>query len=168
VLPAAYTRRPGSPAPPYSQTQAEQALAFLARQMNQDDTRNLAWWEIPRWAPTTSRILASTLAAGLLGAILTGLVVGFVVGCVTWLGFGLVGGFVVGPVLGLRIGLVLGLVYGITSSVTWPTTLAWRQLRRSHRVPAVALMSFLEDARDRHVLRTVGAVYQFRHATLQD
>jgi hypothetical protein len=30
------------------------------------------------------------------------------------------------------------------------------------------LMHFLEDARARHVLRTVGPVYQFRHARLQD
>lgn len=51
VLPAAYTRRPGSPEPPYSQTQARQALAFLVQQMNQDHTRDLAWWQIPRWAP---------------------------------------------------------------------------------------------------------------------
>jgi hypothetical protein len=29
-------------------------------------------------------------------------------------------------------------------------------------------MQFLEDARDRNVLRTVGPVYQFRHARLQD
>jgi hypothetical protein len=29
-------------------------------------------------------------------------------------------------------------------------------------------MRFLEDARSRNVLRTVGPVYQFRHARLQD
>ena len=29
-------------------------------------------------------------------------------------------------------------------------------------------MRFLEDARKRDVLRTVGPVYQFRHARLQD
>jgi hypothetical protein len=29
-------------------------------------------------------------------------------------------------------------------------------------------MRFLEDARERGVLRTVGPVYQFRHARLQD
>ena len=407
VLPAAYTRRPGSPEPPYSQTQARQVLAFLARQMNQDHTRDLAWWQIPRWAPTTPRILASTLAGGFMGAILGGLAVavpvtlvavvlafahesrhglgpglggvvmveyslllglalglglplglvsgrgghepkrvrswrainwrsvltaglayalvgvlayllafglagtlvadfiatrdqrvqlmaglaaqlvgglaagitlglsgwhgedqgnppelvksrrknrlfglvfglaagivtvhsyhlgfvaGLVVGLVAWLVVGLIlglmprlaGGFVAGlavgfadgepspqgpreswrhdQAFGLRVGLGLGLgmgfwlglliglkfgpvlelvnfltgefsvalVYGITSSVTWSTTLAWRQLRRARRVPAVALMPFLEDARGRGVLRTVGAVYQFRHATLQD
>ena len=59
-------------------------------------------------------------------------------------------------------------MYGVTSSVTWSTTLAWLQLQLSRQVPTVDLMSFLEDARDRGVLRTVGAVYQFRHATLQD
>jgi hypothetical protein len=68
----------------------------------------------------------------------------------------------------LMIGLSVALGYGITSSVTWSTTLAWRQLRRTHHLPAVALMPFLENARDRGVLRTMGAVYQFRHATLQD
>jgi hypothetical protein len=30
------------------------------------------------------------------------------------------------------------------------------------------LVRFLEDARDRNVLRAVGPVYQFRHARLQD
>jgi hypothetical protein len=36
------------------------------------------------------------------------------------------------------------------------------------RVPVVTLMPFLEDARERGALRTMGAAYQFRHATLQD
>lgn len=389
VVPAAYTHRPGRPAPRYSQAQAERVLVFLAQQMmNQDDIRDLAWWQIPRWVPATPRILASMLATGLLGGILgglvfvlcrlvfvlvillltglgfshgvgqglwtalgaeflgglafglgiavplgigfgrggrepqrvrnwgaiswrsllttglvyglagglfvlvidripipvqlsnlllglavgfsgwrgegqgssqqlvtsrrqdrlfglvAGLVLGLVAGLVAvrWSHLGLVSGFAVGlaalivfrlvsrlasgavaglavgsadgepsppgpretwghdPAFRLRVGLVLGLgvglgvglvdvfriglragltnflfaavsvalVYGITSSVTWSTTLAWRQLRRTHRLPAVALMPFLEDARDRGVLRTVGAMYQFRHATLQD
>jgi hypothetical protein len=77
-----------------------------------------------------------------------------------------------GPVLGLENFLTgefsVALVYGITSSVARSTTLAWRQLRRACRVPAVAMMPFLEDARGRGVLRTAGAVYQFQHATLQD
>jgi hypothetical protein len=30
------------------------------------------------------------------------------------------------------------------------------------------LMRFLDDARERNVLRTVGPAYQFRHARLQD
>lgn len=311
VLPYAYAPRPGRPAPRYSLIQAKEALAFLARQMTQDKTRDLAWWHIPQWAPTTLRILASTVAGGLLGGLLGGLafvleaglryvvghphslwalggflqwlvfglgvglslglwfgrggrepkrvrnwraislrsvltvglasgltvvlvgsfnavpywlvapvgqlVGGLVVGLVALLGFGLMprlaGGFVaeptqgpfeswrddrafrlqvgvvfgvvfgvVGSIVGLLVseprsvslfafllkGLIVGVTYGITSSVTWSPTLAWLQLQFSRHVPAVGLMSFLDDARDRGILRTVGAVYQFRHATLQD
>lgn len=92
-----------------------------------------------------------------------------VFGLVAGLAFGLVADLTFGLVAGLVIGLTVGLTYGITSSVTWSTALAWRfQLQRSRRVPAVSLMPFLEDARGRGVLRTVGAIYQFRHATLHD
>ncbi len=397
VLPDAYAPRPGRPPPRYNLAQAEQALAFIAGQMNHDHTRDLAWWHIPRCAPTTPRILASMLAAGLLGGltgalafgstfgltsgldeglgfalqggafgfgfglllglaygragrepkrvknwrainlrrVLTaglaygigiglagslvafvmvvvvllssdtnarvfglmvgltmglmfgfpfglkrdfvsglaegggrphgplkswlkswrqglafaltlgltaglavglayglmpglvfGLAVALTVGLVHWLAgrvavglaagfeegerspqgsleswrndrmFGLAVGFTFGLAVGIGValafalldlvassvalpvlmivwigvgsGLAVGLVYGVTSSVTWPTTIAWLQLQRSRRVPAVGLMPFLDDARTRGVLRTVGAVYQFRHATLQD
>jgi hypothetical protein len=373
VLREAYTSRPGRPKPRYSLPQATQALAFLARQMSYDHTRDLGWWHIPRWASTTPRVLISMIAGAFLsgilcailvgftqvadivfdalrerptqdvwprlrdallvglmvgigvglplgfgggrggreprrvrtwraislrsvliaglaygivaaltvlfvrglvalvhdsvvipnwfagavvgiviglplglrprlmvplvaalvsgvasgvafarqpdGGIVVGIVVGVAVGIVvgivprlaggfvtglaegegspqgpweSWrndqvfglvvgltfglaaalgsgFGFGLVNGFVNGLINGLVNGLTVGFVYGITSSVTWSTTLAWRlQLTRSHQVPAMSLMSFLEDARARGVLRTVGGVYQFRHATLQD
>jgi hypothetical protein len=111
---------------------------------------------------------------GLVTGVAFGLVFGLVTGLVLVFAALLVGGgdvlvlafaFAFGPMLGLAVGLL----YGITSSVTWPTTLAWRfQLQRSRHIPTVDLMPFLEDALDRGVLRTVGAVYQFRHATLQD
>jgi hypothetical protein len=98
-----------------------------------------------------------------------GLVTGLAFVLTAGLGFGLNDGLESGLMNGLAYGLTLGLVYGIVSSVTWSTTLAWRlQLQRSGRVPNVSLMPFLEDARERNVLRTAGAVYQFRHATLQD
>jgi hypothetical protein len=405
VLPDAYTPRPGRPKPRYSLAQARQTLGFFARQMNQEHSRDLGWWHIPRWAPSTPRILASTLTGGLLGAflggivgtlcgllyaavimfsvlrsevirevhiwwmvvgfvllagvtgfggglslgfgggrggrepkrvrgwravsmrsvllagltyglvagfgvlfallltrlgmslinpfwivigialglplalhrdslselgdsqdslqspvknprtntmagvaggivvvivtgvaftfqlpgvvvvgnavrlIVTGIAVGIIAWFVVWLGprltgefitelseskggpqgpleswrndrvFGLVTGLVfglaagaafglafwltLGPaealMLGLVTGLTVGLTYGITSSTTWATTLAWQlQLRRFHHIPTVRLLPFLEDARQRGVLRTVGAIYQFRHATLQD
>ena len=72
-------------------------------------------------------------------------------------------GLVVGLVAGLVIGLVVGLVY----PQSWSSSLAFAQLAASDRTP-VRLMRFLEDARSRGVLRTVGPVYQFRHARLQD
>jgi membrane protein implicated in regulation of membrane protease activity len=83
-------------------------------------------------------------------------------------GLGPVVAVVVGLMFGLILGLPVGLVYGVMSSATWSTTLAWLQLQASRHVLAVRLMPFLEDARDRGVLRTVGPIYQFRHAKLQD
>ncbi|MGH3721874.1 MAG: hypothetical protein ACRDRI_24135 [Pseudonocardiaceae bacterium] len=87
---------------------------------------------------------------------------------------GLVGGIVAGGLKidpgftgGLAVGLMTALITVLVNLRTI-TTLVWRQLRLSGHVPAVRLMPFLEDARERGVLRTVGDVYQFRHATLQD
>lgn len=106
---------------------------------------------------------------GLVTGFAFGLAAGLALGLIFGLTFGLTFGHVPGLVAGLMAGLTVGLTYGITSSVTWSTALAWwLQLQRSGRVPAVSLMPFLEDARGRGVLRTVGAVYQFRHATLHD
>ncbi len=47
------------------------------------------------------------------------------------------------------------------------TAAALVQLAIRHKIP-LRLIAFLEDARSRNLLRTVGPVYQFRHATLQD
>ena len=76
------------------------------------------------------------------------------------------------PVSEIKVGLVVGLTaalaFGITVSKTWPIRLACLQLWASGQLPLIRLMPFLEDARNRGVLRTLGPVYQFRHATLQD
>ncbi|WP_187413925.1 hypothetical protein [Micromonospora sp. MP36] len=293
VLPAAYATRPGQPPSRYTVVQAQQWLGYLADRMRQDGMRDLAWWQIPTWAPAFPRVittmlmfglagvvfgLAQGLSVGLAGGLAIGLVMGLVValvcargggepeqlGSVRWsslgarrylwdcllggltsglafgvmawlfgglvfglvvglvsglaiglttvlvfaisrssvepgspidpitcwrrarqhgfglglvlgLGFGSVFAFVSGLVFGLRIGLADGLLFGlafglaagVSYSETWPAGLAFLQLRRSGVVP-VRLMSFLEDARPRHVLRTAGPVYQFRHARLQD
>ncbi|HET9257591.1 MAG TPA: hypothetical protein VFO16_20650 [Pseudonocardiaceae bacterium] len=109
------------------------------------------------------------LATGFAFGLAAGLATGLAFGLTSSLAFGHVPGLVVGLMVGLAAGLTVGLTYGITSSVTWSTALTWRfQLQRSGRVPAVSLIPFLEDARGRGVLRTVGAAYQFRHATLHD
>lgn len=89
-------------------------------------------------------------------------------------GFGLSGGFA-STVLGLTgtleaglvSGLAIGLLYGLVYPETWTAGLAFVQLGVERRCP-VRLMRFLEDAKNRNVLRTVGPVYQFRHARLQD
>lgn len=171
---------------------------------------NLAAIVAPAWALTAALMywVTAGLAAGLTGRLVeeeetvpqsprenwrndrvVGIIIGVVVGLAMGLGYGLADGLFSlvgitpalhftfasfrsalgsGLVVGIIIGITAGLSYGITSSSTWPVTLGWLQLQCSRRVPAVRLMRFLEDARNRGVLRTVGAVYQFRHATLQD
>jgi hypothetical protein len=62
------------------------------------------------------------------------------------------------------------LLWGLASLVgfrAWVTFVAFAQLAACVGTP-LHLMRFLEDAREREVLRTIGPVYQFRHATLQD
>ncbi|MEU5695342.1 hypothetical protein [Actinosynnema sp. NPDC020468] len=64
-------------------------------------------------------------------------------------------------------GLATGTATGVVLARSWPTTVTqlWFTLR--HRTP-LRLGRFLADCESRHLLRTVGPIYQFRHATLQD
>ncbi len=70
-------------------------------------------------------------------------------------------------VFGLAWMLAFGLVFGLTFPRTWTVSLAFAQLAMRWHTP-VRLLRFLDDARQRDVLRTVGPAYQFRHARLQD
>ena len=341
VLPAAYAPRPGRPTPRYQLQVAQNALTKIAARMNQDGTRDLQWWQIPRWVPSAPRIVVSGLVTlllvglfvglevglvigavagnmsglefglhygllggavlgaatggatgvaargasgpparigrigeplvrevsirkyynfgivaglmaglvawllighvtGLLVGLFVGLVVGFVTVCaiglanaftdpdstsslspaISWhndrrhsmaigllvgivigliagsvvgvllglaagfgrgpgpgheTGIGLAGGTGYGLAVGLIVGLMVGLAFGLAAGITawlgisraWPTTLAATQLANRWHTPS-HLINFLEDARKRNVLRTVGPVYQFRHARLQD
>lgn len=294
---AAYTPRPGNPRPRYNVETAQRTLRYLATQLTEHGTRDLAWWHIPTWIsnhrlrvplpfglwlefghpygfrlgrkfmrrtpsiptqirPTYRRGLRGLVTVGLAGGVLFGVAGGLGGG----LGFGvegvLVGGLVGGLFGGLVFGFVGGLAFGLTSNtdvdgsslgpadvwrhdrnawllvwflsmlplgllsglllgflgwmhrtsvdsglgglaaglsggltgllagefvgwivfvfVMWfggpgsayiETALAAVTLRREC---PMRLIAFLEDARSRHLLRTVGPVYQFRHATLQD
>jgi hypothetical protein len=139
--------------------------------------------------------LAFGLAGGLEGALAVGLAAGLGIGFAVWraaifvigrvaglvagvaigLAVGVVVGLTGGPAVGLRTGLAAGLAAGLVLGPgaglmytrTWSVTLAFAQLTIHRRTP-IRLMRFLEDARQRNVLRTVGPVYQFRHARLQD
>ena len=91
--------------------------------------------------------------------------IGLALGLVAGVGLGLTLGL--GFVYGFIAGLLAFLVAGIFYPNTWRTALACSQLRLSGHVP-IRLMRFLEDAYARDVLRTVGPIYQFRHARLQD
>jgi hypothetical protein len=98
------------------------------------------------------------LAAGLVG----GLAAGLVTGPAFRFGAGLLGGVAAGFVAGTAGGL--GESMGRTKWMSYMLTRGW--LATVHRLPW-SLMSFLEDAHGRGVLRQVGAVYQFRHINLQ-
>ena len=71
------------------------------------------------------------------------------------------------PVLGLDLGLIGGIAFGLCASEVWPTSITFIQLRVRWHSP-IRMIRFLEDARERNILRTIGPVYQFRHARLQD
>ncbi len=96
---------------------------------------------------------------------------GLVAGVTFWLGLWAVFAIAVAPLFGLAVGFVSGLAFGLilalTYPVTWTASLAFAQLARRWRTP-LRLMRFLEEARELNILRTVGPVYQFRHARLQD
>jgi hypothetical protein len=112
-------------------------------------------------------VQAFGLAVGLtlgLGLILgIGLGVGFILA----LGLGNHPWHVAGIVSGLVWVLGFGLVFGLVFPRTWAVSLTFAQLAMRWHTPA-RLLRFLDDARQRNVLRTVGPVYQFRHARLQD
>ncbi|MFI9011806.1 hypothetical protein ACIGNX_31670 [Actinosynnema sp. NPDC053489] len=63
--------------------------------------------------------------------------------------------------------LTFGLLAALLLSSPWNAALAQVYFALRYRTP-LRLLRFLDDARSRHLLRTVGPVYQFRHALLQD
>ena len=98
-----------------------------------------------------------------------------VFGLVTCLGYTATVAVVHGPRLGLLYGLSYGVALGLAVGLCVASLTAWGTwflfarvwLPLNGRVPW-SLPAFLEDAYQRGVLRRSGAVYQFRHARLQD
>ena len=119
------------------------------------------------WRNDRRHAMAIGLVVGLTVGTAVGTAVGLTVGTAVGLTSGLTSGLIGGLVVGLVAAIVSGLVAGFGMSHAWPTTLAAAQLAMRWHTP-MHLMNFLDDARERNVLRTVGPVYQFRHARLQD
>jgi len=108
-----------------------------------------------------------------------GPVFAFVVTGATWLAvellnllpteslFGMV--FLWNPLFGLALGFVGGGIGYALSLTAWGQWVVFARvwLPLTGRLP-VAVTAFLDDAYRRGVLRRAGAVYQFRHARLQD
>lgn len=125
-------------------------------------------WRHDRIAGLVYLLLAESVI-GLLAALAARLVPGLASGLTSRFWAVLAVGLVVGLVMGL--GLVVrmtgeGMKASSPGTAALETALATARLRSREKIP-LRLMAFLEDARSRHLLRTVGPVYQFRHATLQ-
>ncbi|GAA3979816.1 hypothetical protein [Streptomyces plumbiresistens] len=73
----------------------------------------------------------------------------------------------VGLITGVVVGVVTGTAAGLTVSNSWRTMVVFVQLWVLRVLPLRA-MRFLEDARERDVLRETGPFYEFRHARLKD
>lgn len=112
-----------------------------------------AMWKSDR-ALTLLRTSSVAVAGGLVFGLLEGLL------------FGLHDGLTSGLPAGLVIGLAFGLRLGKHHAWLAAKLAHWRLARRAETPRD--LMAFLDDAHRLGLLRTVGSVYQFRHAELQD
>jgi hypothetical protein len=122
-------------------------LVFAVLVMTNFDSRKQS-------SPQELRRFDLAVSAGL------GLLVGLLMGAALGLAFGL-------PAVVAALGLPSGALIGLALSASWTLWTGHLYLWTKYRV-ALRPLRFLEDARARHLLRTVGAIYQFRHATLQD
>ncbi|GLZ42823.1 hypothetical protein [Actinokineospora sp. NBRC 105648] len=69
--------------------------------------------------------------------------------------------------LAIMCALAGGVAGGLTTSTAWSVWVNQLHLASKHRIP-IRLIAFIEDAHKRRLLRSVGPIYQFRHASLQD
>ena len=107
------------------------------------------------------------LAMGLILGLGLSIGIGIGIGLIGVLGLGNLAGHSGQIASGVVWVLVFGLVFGLSFPRAWTVSLAFAQLHLRGNSPA-RLLRFLDDARERDILRTVGPVYQFRHARLQD
>jgi MFS family permease len=111
AVPAAYTPRPGHPAPRYSVATAQRTLGYLATRLTEQHSSDLLWWHIPAWMSRRSQKIMAVIA----NVIVNGLVWGLGLGLSIGLMFGLSAGFVCGLSAGLSTGLSTGLSAAIVS-----------------------------------------------------
>jgi hypothetical protein len=142
----------------------------------------LTLWLVDAWRVPLAAILDVTprtiYQRSLRSQLMEGPVVGLIAGLAFGVVFGLVFGLTLGPVAGLKFaslsgvvfGLVGGLVGGLRSAAMGgaASSLLFTEIVLRLRARRVRFMPLLQTALMRQVLRQAGAVYQFRHADLQD
>lgn len=131
----------------------------------------MAWLEVPidiRSGVSSSDLLSQDRRNVIFYLLVWALVFGTGAGFANGLKDGPVWGLLVGIAFGIEAAFGGGLAYGL-SFTAWGQWVAlgrmWLPL--TGRLPW-RLVAFLDDACERDVLRQAGAVYQFRHAQLQD
>jgi hypothetical protein len=118
--------------------------------------------------------LALALAGALAGALMGLFTFGRLGGAVYAIAAAAMGGMVFPAGGRLSEGVVEGALFGLGAALmvlpgrAWGAFVACRLLLAVRGQMPLRLMSFLGDAHQRGVLRQAGAVYQFRHARLQD
>jgi len=122
-------------------------------------------------SPSPMSVLRNDRTLSAIRISLGGLSIGLVVGLFVGRGVGVPAALAVGFMSGVVIGLASRLV-GVRGAGPEHSAWAWFLISRSWlalkgQLPW-RLMRFLDDAHRRGVLRQAGAVYQFRHARLQD
>ena len=131
-------------------------------------------WEIPdNRAPAATPLSTyrADLRYGLAFAAATGLTAGTAAAVVTGLTVALDRGPGPGLVAAAVAGVVLALVAAVTAGMAYaeaPVLLVMSLVRALRGRGPIRLLAFLEDARDRGILRAAGPTYEFRHAELQD
>jgi hypothetical protein len=113
------------------------------------------------------RDVRSHRVSGLMGGLIGG-IVGGILGVWGQAGFQdlLFYGLTFGLAFGLTLGIVSGLVSGFRAGAA--PSLLFTEVALLARGRRVRFMPMLETALARQILRQAGAVYQFRHANLQD
>jgi len=118
--------------------------------------------------------IALALACGIAAVPLARFAFGRVGAAAYGLAAAVVGGLVFPPARTLFGGLVTGTVFGIAIGLTiflsraWGSFILTRAWLATRGKTPLRFMRFLADTHRRAVLRQAGAVYQFRHARLQD
>ncbi|MGP3916411.1 NACHT domain-containing protein [Nonomuraea sp. 10N515B] len=125
-------------------------LAAILERVEQPTTATAPITPLSSWRADRRLTLLRACMFGLLGAVVGGLV------------FRPVGGLACGLVSGLLVGLWVGDHHAWLLGKISMWRLAWRGDAPSR------LITFLDDAHRLGLLRSVGPVYQFRHAQLQD
>jgi hypothetical protein len=140
----------------------------------------LYYWPFGAWTAAIADSPSATPAGTYRADRRTGLAMGLLLGLVTGVTCGLVAGLTAGssfritagylPWLAIGTALATGLAGGLATALAGQAPLVmWSELALTRRRrPRVRFLRLLEDAAGRHVLRQAGAVYQFRHAELQD